>query len=73
MSASSELRRLVVGPDLEDLLVERGGLRVEPLPHQVVGDAVVLAERLIDLAGAEVQVAEEIGGVPVARLFLDDS
>ena len=37
----------VVRLDLEDLLVERGGLRVEALVHQVVGDAVVLRERLV--------------------------
>src|SRR4029079_19045635 len=31
-----ELRLFVVRPDFEDLLVERGGLGVEPLAHQVV-------------------------------------
>ena len=68
-----ELRLFVVRPDFEDLLVERGGFRVEPLAHQVVGDAMVLPERLVHVPGAEVQVAEEIGGVPIPGLVLDNS
>ena len=33
----------------------------------------VLPERLVHLPGAEVQIAEEIGGIPIAGLFLDNS
>ena len=70
---AQELGLFVVWPDFEDLLVERRGFRVETLAHQVVGDAMVLPERLIHVSGAEVQVAEEIGGVPIPGLFLDNS
>ena len=38
-------RVLVVGLDLEDLLVERGGLGVEAFLREVLGDAAVLLDR----------------------------
>ena len=55
----AEQRRVVVGLDLDDPLVERRGLRDEALAGQVLGDARVLGGRLGDLAGPDVQVAQQ--------------
>ena len=70
--ARLQQRVLVVGLELEDLLVERGGLWIEPFVGEVIGDARVLLDALVELLGADVQVAERVGAVPVARLGLDD-
>ncbi len=70
--ARLQQRVLVVGLELEDLLEERRGLRIEALVREVIGDAGVLLEALLDLLGADVQVAKRVGAVPVARLGLDD-
>ncbi len=66
-----QLGGFVVLVDLEDFLVERGGLRVEAVAHEVLGDARVLADGEIGLAGARVEVTKRVRGVPVARLVLD--
>ena len=63
---------LVVRLDLQDLLVERDRLRKKSILVQAVGDAGELIDRLVDLSGADVQIAEDVGGIPVARLILDD-
>src|SRR4029453_12429050 len=68
-----ELRLLIAGSDLEDLLVERRRLRVEAVLHEVLGDARVLFDRLRRLVGADVEVAERVCGIPVARLVLGDA
>ena len=63
----------VVGPNPDDLLVERRGFGPEAFAAQVVGDAGELGDRLVALAGAQVEVAQNVGGAPVARLILDDA
>ena len=70
--AGLDHRVLVVRLDLEDLLVERRRLGIEPLFREVVGDAGVLLNAFVDLIGAYVQIAKRVGAVPVARLRLDD-
>jgi hypothetical protein len=67
-----EQRRLVAWLDLEDLLVERAGLRVETLGLEVVGDADVVADALVDLSGPDVEIAERVGAVPIAGLGFDN-
>ena len=63
----------VVGPNPDDLLVERRGFGPEAFAAQAVGDAGELRDRLVALAGAQVEVAEHVGGAPVPRLILDDA
>ena len=71
MSASWSLRRLVVlGLELEDLLVERGRLRVEALVDEVLGDAGVLRDGLLRLPRPRVQLAERVRRAPVAWITL---
>ncbi len=70
--ARLQQRRLLVRLELENLLVESGGLWIEALARQVVGDARVLRDAFVELIGADVEVAERVGAVPVARLGLDD-
>ncbi len=70
--ARLEHRVLVVRLDLEDFLVERRGLWIEPLVGEVIGNAGVLLDALFDLLGAHVEIAQRVGAVPVARLRLDD-
>jgi hypothetical protein len=70
--AGLQQRVLVVRLDLEDLLVERRGLWIEALAGQVIRDAGVLLDALLDLLGAHVQIAERVRRVPVTRLGLDD-
>ncbi len=67
------LRRLVERLDLEDLLVERGGLGVEAFVDEVLCDARVLDDGVLRLTGAGVELAKGVGGAPVARIFLDDT
>ena len=69
--AKVQMNHFLVRLDLEDLFVDRRGLGVEPLVHQVIGDLHVLRSRLTGLRGADVEVAERIPGVPVARVILD--
>ena len=71
MSARFNCDGFVVRLELEELLVERGGLRIEAFADEVLGDAGVLRDRLVGLAGAHVEVAEGVGRGPVARLVLD--
>ena len=70
--ARLQQRVLVVGLELEDLLVERRRLWIEPLVREVIGDAGVLLDAFLELLGADVEVAQGVGAVPVARLGLDD-
>ena len=65
------LGRLVLRLELEDLLVERRGLRIEALVDEVLGDAGVLPDGLLRLPGARVELAERVGGAPVARELFD--
>ena len=67
-----DLRGLVLGLELEDLLVERGGLGIEALVDEVLGDPHVLPDRLLRLAGPGVELAERVGRAPVARKLFDD-
>ena len=69
--ARLQQRVLLFGLELEDLLEEREGLGIEALFGEVVRDARVLLETLVDLLGAHVEIAERVGAVPVARLRLD--
>jgi hypothetical protein len=64
---------LVVGPDLDDLLVERRGLGPETFAAEAVGNARELLDRLVALPGAHVEIAENVRGVPILRLILDDA
>ena len=58
--------------DLQDLLVERRGLGVEALGRRNARRcAVYCADGLRRLARPDVEVAERVGGVPVARMVLD--
>ena len=66
-------RLLVVRLELENLLVEGARLRQEPVVVQNRGDADVLFDGLVDLAGAHVEIAERVGRIQVARLILDDA
>src|SRR5262249_18765853 len=68
-----QLQGFVVGGDLEDLLVESRRLRIKAFLAEVIRDPAVLRYGLVGLAGADVQVAERIRGVPVARLILHDA
>src|SRR5262249_60187083 len=52
---------------------ERGGLRIEALVGEVVGDLAVLRDRFVGLVGAHVEVAQRVARVPVARLLLDEA
>ncbi len=36
------------------------------------GDVVVLRNRLVELTGAEIQVSQRVGSIPVGGLILDD-
>jgi len=64
---------LVIGARLQRLLVNSSGLRKEALTKQVIGDLHELQDRTIDVAGAQVQIAEGIDRVPVARLVFDQA
>ncbi len=59
--------------ELEDLLVERRGLRIEALVDEVLGNARVLPDGLLWLAGARVELAEGVGGAPIAGKLVDDA
>jgi len=64
---------LVIRLQLQDLLVERSGLRQESFFVQMIGDADELLDRFVGLAGALVQVAEDVRGIPIARLIFDNA
>ena len=64
---------LVVRRDLQNLLVDRRGLRQEALVAELLGDSDELLDRRLHLPGADVQVAQEVRGVPVAGIILDDA
>ena len=66
-------RVLVIRFELEDLLVERAGLRHLAFVAQVVGDLDELLDGLLRLAGAAEEIAERVLGGPVLRLILDDA
>src|SRR5258705_12818479 len=66
-------RVLVIGLELENLLVDGGGLGADAFLVEAVGDLAVLRDRLVDLTGARVEVAERVGEVPVAGLILDQA
>src|ERR1051325_768513 len=58
---------------LENLFVERRGLRIKAFFVQVIGDADVLVDGLVGLLGANVEITERIGGVPVVGVLLHDA
>jgi hypothetical protein len=59
--------------ELEDLLVERRGLRIEALVDEMLGNAGVLPDGLLWLPGARVELAEGVGGAPIAGTLVDDA
>ena len=72
-SPSCSCAGLIVGPDFEDFLVERRRAGIEALVAEVIGDARVLRDRFVGLAGAHVEIAKGVRGVPVARLVFEDA
>ena len=66
-------RVLVIRLELEDLLVDGGGLGAGAFVVEAVGDLAVLRDGLLDLSGARVEIAERVGEVPVAGLILDQA
>ncbi len=63
---------LLVGPELQDLLVDGGRAREKPLFEEVVRDAREVLDSTFELARAHEQVAERVDGAPVPGLVLDD-
>src|SRR6266567_749326 len=61
---------LLVRFQLEYFLVECGRLGEKSLFAQAVGDADELLDRSIGFRGADVEIAEHVGRVPVARIVL---
>ena len=70
--AGLEHRVLVIRLQLQDLLVDGRGFRQEAFAVKVLGDPGELFDGPVGLAGADVDIAESVGGVPVAGLILDD-
>ena len=66
-------RMLVVGLQLDNLLVEGARLRKKSLEAEAVGDAGELFHRARDVTGAHVEIAERVRGGPVARLVFDQA
>ena len=64
---------LVLGSQLEDLLVDGAGLRQEPFFAEAVRDACELFDGLVQLPGANVEIAESVGNVPVAGLVVGEA
>ena len=64
---------LVIGFELEDLLVERAGLGGRAFVVEIVRDLDELLDRLLGVATAHVQIAEGVLRRPVVRLILDDA
>ena len=69
----AQQRGVIVRVNLDDLLVEPRGLGDEALAGEVLGNPRVLSDRLVDLAGPDVQVTQEVHRRPVLRLFLDQA
>ena len=69
----AQQHHFVVRTDFENFLVERAGLGPETLAAQAGRQCERTARRPCRSAGAHVQIAEGIGGIPVARLVLDDA
>jgi hypothetical protein len=67
----SEQRVLIVGLELQDLLEEGGGFRVETLGFEMVGNPRELRDASIDLSSPHVEVAKSIGRIPVTGVRLD--
>lgn len=63
---------LLVTLDLENLFVDRRGFGKEALIAQVVCNPGVLSNGFVDLSCPHVQIAQDIGGIPVAWLIFDD-
>ena len=64
---------LVIGLEFEDFLVKRARLRQEAFVAETVGNARELLDRLVGLPRPEVEIAQGVGGIPVARLVLNDA
>ena len=64
---------LLIGLGLQDLLVEGAGLLEKPFCVEMVGDADELLDCLVGLPATQVQIAQDVGRVPVARLIFDDA
>ena len=62
-------RMLVIGLQLDDLLVDGGGFDALPLRVQRVGNLDEPFDRLVDLAGARIEVAEGVCRAPVGGLI----
>ena len=59
------------GLGLQRLLVEGGRLRKEAFAKEMIRNPGELRDGAIDIAGAQIQIAERVDGVPVARLIVD--
>ena len=66
-------RVLVIGLEFEDFLVKRARLRQEAFGAETVGDARELLDRFVGLPGPDVEIAQGVGGIPVARMVLNDA
>ena len=69
--AQLQLRSLIVGPDLEDFLYSAAARGREAFVDEMIGDAGILRDRFVGLAGAPVEIAKGVGGIPVARLIVE--
>jgi hypothetical protein len=64
---------LVLGLELQNLLVDSGGPWQESFVAEIVGNPDELLDGLLDSSGPGVEIADDIGGVPVAGLILGDA
>ena len=64
--------RVLVVADLENLLVERRRLREEALVEQMIRDGGEPGDRVIGMAGTNVEIAEGVHRAPVVRLIRDE-
>jgi hypothetical protein len=64
--------RVVFRVDLDDLLVEGGRLRDEPVAGEVLGNPRVLADGLIDLPRPDVEITQDVRRRQVPGILLDE-
>jgi hypothetical protein len=60
---------IVIALGLERFLVERRRARKDPFTEQMIGDSRELRGRTLGIAGAQIEIAERVDRVPVARLI----
>ncbi len=66
-------RMFVVGFGLERLLVQRRGFRKHAVGQQMIGNPGELGDRLVNVPGFQVEIAERIDRGHIARLILDQA